>query len=67
MPCMPREYATSSSIRYASTDPPQLLVYENNGRILKCGHEVCEGEHGCWSFLPSLLYSFIVLQTAWKI
>jgi hypothetical protein len=43
------------------------LVYENNGRILKCGHEVCAGELRHWTFLSNLHYSVNVLQTVWKI
>ena len=36
------------------------LVYENDGRILKCGHELCAGELGLWSNL-----SIALLKLAW--
>ena len=64
---MPREYATSSFTPVRLLLIPRDLVYENNGRIMKCGHEVCAGEPGRWTFLPNLQYSFSVLQIAWKI
>lgn len=48
MSCMPREYATFSSSFSSPLSRLVLicngLVYEYNGRILKCGHEVCAGE-----------------------
>jgi len=44
--CVPREYATFSfsSPLFRLVLIRSGLVYEYNGRILKCGHEVCAGE-----------------------
>ena len=45
MSCLPREYATSSfSPLFGLVSTHNGSVYENNGRVLKCGHEVCAGE-----------------------
>jgi len=66
VPRMPREYASSSSAPVGLKLIRRDLVYENNGRILKCGHEVCAGEFNR-NFLPDWHNSFRLLQIAWKI
>lgn len=43
-------------------------VYENNGRILKCGHEVCAGESGRPRSMTRISHcSSTVRQIVWRI
>lgn len=72
MPCMPRKYDTfpilPHVLRLVLIRGGLLLVYENNGRILKCGHELCAGEFDRLGWSPGLaLFILACEQIAWKI